>query len=289
MSRFLERARWATEDRSSPHADWNSGTRRFRVLTVTNNKGGIGKTMIASNLAVYIRAMREDLPILVIGLDDQNTLDRMFRFGESEPVLTFAHGVRNGDFRDVLREGQYGVHYVPSCFDISEPKKHLESPFELQRMLDRTGRRGLVILDTKSDFEILTQNALAASDLTLVVVKDQASLIQAERIFRQLKDWGRRPEAARVLISMVDRRIKYTEAGKPDVLAHLISEIRRRDHPLLESFISHSPKIASLEIGPDERILPVLAGAPNSLVHRQLHLVAHDVLKLLDQAGLSPG
>ena len=112
-------------------------------------------------------------------------------------------------------------------------------------------------------------------------------LIQADKVFRQLEEWGRRRDAARVVLSMVDRRIKYAAAGKPDVLAHLISEIRRVGHPLLESFISYSPKIASLETSLDGRILPVLIGAPNSLVHVQLHHIAHDVVKLLDQTGLA--
>ncbi len=286
MSRFLERASRASTDTANPLRNWDSGDRPFRVLTVTNNKGGIGKTTIASNLSVYIRALREDLPILVIGLDDQNTLDRMFAFEASDDLRTFARAVRDGDFKRVVLEGQYGVHYVPSCSDVSEPKQRISGTFDLQRMLERTGWRGLVILDTKSDFEILTKNALAASDLTLVVVKDQASLIQAERVFRLLEEWGRRRDAARVVLSMVDRRIKYAEAGKPDVLAHLIGEIRRAGHPLLESFISYSPKIASLETSLDGRILPVLIGAPNSLVHRQLHHIAHDVLKLLDPMGL---
>ncbi len=286
MSRFLERANRASADTANPLRNWDSGDRPFRVLTITNNKGGIGKTTLASNLAVYFRALREDLPILVIGLDDQNTLDRMFAFEASDDRRTFARGVRDGDFKRVVLEGQYGVHYVPSCSDVSEPKQRITGTFELQCMLERTGWRGLVILDTKSDFEILTKNALAASDLTLVVVKDQASLIQADKVFRQLEEWGRHRDAARVVLSMVDRRIKYDEAGKPDVLAHLIGEIRRVGHPLLESFISHSPKIASLETSLDGRILPVLIGAPNSLVHRQLHHIAHDVIKLLDQAGL---
>ena len=59
-----------------PPAEWAG--RRFRVLTVTSNKGGVGKTTLATNLAVYIRALREDLPILVVGLDDQTMIDRMF-------------------------------------------------------------------------------------------------------------------------------------------------------------------------------------------------------------------
>jgi hypothetical protein len=62
--------------------------RPFKVLTVTSNKGGVGKTTISTNLAVYFRALREDLPILILGMDDQSQLDRMFALDDAEPEHT---------------------------------------------------------------------------------------------------------------------------------------------------------------------------------------------------------
>jgi cellulose biosynthesis protein BcsQ len=256
---------------------------------VANNKGGIGKTTIAANLAVYLRALREDLPILILGLDDQTTLDRMFELGPQSAGGDVTCALRGGTFAPAIRLGQYGVHYVPSCRDVSVPKGFVQEPFFLQTVLEHTGWRGLVILDTKSDFEILTRNALAASDLALVVVKDWPSLVEAEKVYTQLEAWGRSRERARVLLSMVNLRIKYQAPGKPDILALLVSEIRRRGYPLLESFVSCSPKVESLCTNPEATARPVLTAAPNSLVHRQLHHLAHDVLKLLDQVGLHGG
>ncbi|MEE9606828.1 MAG: P-loop NTPase, partial [Myxococcota bacterium] len=48
-----------------PRLEWERDRRPFQVLTVTSNKGGVGKTTVASNLAVYLRALREELPVLV--------------------------------------------------------------------------------------------------------------------------------------------------------------------------------------------------------------------------------
>jgi cellulose biosynthesis protein BcsQ len=285
VSRFLDRVYDASRDPSRCRDDWGEASRPFRVLTVTNNKGGIGKTTLAANLAVYIRALREDLPILVLSLDDQNTLDRFFAL-DSNPKATVLSGIRAGSFAGMVCDGQFGIHYVPSCDDITPAKRLVHQPFDLRKILTRTGWRGLVILDTKSDFEILTRNAVGAGDLVLVPVKDQASLLQAEKVFRLLSDYGRPSECSRVLLSMVDRRVKYRETENADVLALLISEIRRRGYPLLESFVSHSPKIAALETNPDGTLLPVLIGAPRSVVHEQFRQAAHDVLKLLDQLGL---
>jgi cellulose biosynthesis protein BcsQ len=273
LSHFLDQVTDAALDHSRPREDWNRPERPFRVLTVVSNKGGVGKSTIAGNLAVYLRAFREDLPILVLGFDDQTLLDRMFGLEPGPAQQTVATGLRAGSFRGVARLGQYGVHYVPSCREISEAKDTLDHPFQLQTILHRTGWR-------------LTRNALAASDLTLVVVKDQASLQEAQRVYDQLAAWGVPRERARVVLSMVNLRIKYADPGQPDVLALLTSEIRRRGYPLLESFLSASPKIESLYTNPMGTAQPVLKGAPDSLVHRQIGHLAHDVLRLLESMGL---
>ena len=105
---------------------------------------GIGKTTLAANLAVYIRAMREDLPILVIGLDDQNTLDRYFSL-DSQPRGTVLSGIRAGSFAEIVCEGQYGIHFVPSCDDIGAAKQAVSHISDLQAILSETGWRGLVI------------------------------------------------------------------------------------------------------------------------------------------------
>ena len=57
---------------------------------------------------------------------------------------------------------------------MSELKRRIDDPFRLQRVLLQTGWKGLIVIDTKSDLEILTQNAIAASDLALVVVADSS-------------------------------------------------------------------------------------------------------------------
>jgi cellulose biosynthesis protein BcsQ len=286
VSRFFNRIQDASRERPRLE-DSRPAERSFRVLTLANNKGGIGKTTLAANLAVHIRALREDLPILVIGLDDQDTLDRVFAVDRKRRPDVL-NGLRAGSFEGVVCEGRYGIHYVPSCQDVGPAKRLVSELFDLQAMLDRTAWRGLVILDTKSDFEILTQNALVASDLVLVVVKDRASLHQSEKLFQLLSETGRPRESAAVLLSMVDRRIRLDGPAGEDVLGMLVGEIRRRGHPLLESFVSHSPKIAALESDPSDVLLPVAVGARRSVIHRQLLHAASDVLKLLDQTGL-PG
>ena len=59
-----------------------------QVLAVVSNKGGVGKTTVATNLAIYLRALHEDLPVALVTLDDQSIVERMFRLCAEGAGLT---------------------------------------------------------------------------------------------------------------------------------------------------------------------------------------------------------
>jgi chromosome partitioning protein len=289
MSRFMDAARQAERTRTRPPTAILSGPsparrpRPYRVLSVVSNKGGVGKTTIASNLAVYLRAQRDDLPVLVLSLDDQTGLDRMFGLDGSGSGETLVDGLRALNLGAAIRLGRYGVHYVPPGSDVADLKREIVGLSSLDTALRRSGWEGLVVIDTKSDLEILTRNAIAASDLVLTVVKDQASFLEAEKVYAILSASGRPREEAWIVLSMIDLRIKYaTDGAQRDILTLLLTRIRERGYPVLPSFLSYSPKIESLHTNPDGDALPILHHAEGSLVHRQMLHLAEDVLKRLD-------
>jgi cellulose biosynthesis protein BcsQ len=263
--------------------------RGYRVLTVTSNKGGVGKTTVATNLAIYFRALREDLPILLLGLDDHRLIDQMFALDPGERGPRIEAALRAGDLASAIRLGQYGVHYVPSSPEISELKAELRDPFHLQEVLRRSGWKGLVIIDTKSDLEILTRNAIAAADLSIVVVEDQLSIHEAARVFELLDRYRKPRSAARVLLSLVDQRIKFEDAQRSDILTLLRSEVDGRGLPRFESFVSRSPKVQSLATNPMGRSFSILHNAKGSLVHRQMHELACEVLETLGEVEFAAG
>ena len=283
MSRFADLARNIVSNRAPVSARWDRDDRPYRVVTVTSNKGGVGKTTIASNLAVYLRSVRPDLPVLLVGFDDQATLDRMFKGARAIGGRSVRYALEAGTFEGSIQQGRYGVHYVPSSREVWKVKRGIKDALELRSILERTGWEGLVVIDTKADLEILTQNAIAASDLSIVVVKDQASLEQAERVYEQLESLGLPQTQARVLLSLVNLRVKFAAEGEPDLLSVLLARIRERGFGLFESFISLSPKIESLHTNPEGSALPILEGAPGSLVHTQFMQVTHEVLELLGE------
>lgn len=252
-----------------------------RVVTVVNSKGGVGKTTLANNLAVYTRTVDSSLPVLVIGLDDSSGPDEMFALDETSPSETAYTALRRGSFDSAIRPGRYGVYYVPSSPRISEMRQTVD-PWLLKRALRRTAFPGVVIIDTRSDLGILTQNAIAASDLSVVPVADLASLFTAKKIFDLLEEWGRPRSRARVVLSMLDLRIKYEAELCRDVLGLLVASARRLDFPLFQSFIARSPKVQALATNPEGRTYSILNEANRTNVHRQMGDLAEELLEALE-------
>jgi len=264
----------AVESASSP---------RRAVVAVSSNKGGVGKTTLAANLAVYARAFDEDLPILVLGLDDQSGLDRMFALPGAEPArANLKHAWAARDLGRAICLGEYGVHYVPSPPDAVRLKARAEDPNQLRRLLASLAWPGLVVIDTKSDLEALTRNALHAADRVLVPVPDWAALEEAQKGFAYMDRSGLGRDLARVVFTLVDSR---TRAGGEGLLVDVLRrEVEKRELRSYRSFLSRSPRVEALN-SVDSRPRAILHHASGTRVHRQMgELVA----EILTDLGLEP-
>ena len=172
---------------------------------------------------------------------------------------------------------------MPSPPDLALLKARAESPTTLRSILDHTAWDGVFILDTKSDLEALTINALHAADLVLVPVSDRAALEEAGKHVAALQRGRLGVERIRIVFTLVDRRARV-DASEP-LLERLRGEVRRRGWPFYRTIISRSPRVEALNSG-TKKPLSILHHARGTAVHSELRELTEEILA--DLARLAP-
>ena len=253
------------------------------IITISSEKGGVGKTTLATNLAIYLKALHEDLPVTLFSFDNHFSVDRMFRIARGKPAGNVSGLFRGIPAEQVIETGEYGVQFIHSCEDLSALRRELESPAILAQTLAKSQIDGIVIIDTRPDLDIFTQNALFAADRVIVPVKDAPSMENCRHIYQFFDNHGLSRRALRVLPCLVDSRIHYDGPFR-DPYQLLKAYAINRGYRCMEGYIAKSSKVESLNTNPEGKIYPVLTHGRQTNVHVQLaHIPRQVYLDTLDK------
>jgi chromosome partitioning protein len=160
-------------------------TTRPRVLSLANQKGGVGKTTTAINLGTALAAIEER--VLIVDLDPQGNASTGLGIGRKERKLsTFDVLVGNSSIQETILETAVpGLHIAPSTLDLSGLELSLATQKDrAYRLRDAIGKLSrpsrkadgkfaadgytYILVDCPPSLNLLTINAMAASDAVLV-------------------------------------------------------------------------------------------------------------------------
>jgi len=207
----------------------------MRVLSISNQKGGVGKTTTAVNLGASLAILGKK--ILLIDLDPQANATSGLGINKAEKdryVYQIMIGAR--DLESVIEETCVkGMYAVPGSYHLAGVELELVNQPLRERML----ARALSLLDTVFDFVIidcppslglLTINALTAANKVIVPVQCEYYALEGlGRLMRTVsivkKRFNPRLELEGILLTMYDSRTRLSQDIAKEVKNHFNSKV----------------------------------------------------------------
>ena len=205
-----------------------------RVLAVSNQKGGVGKTTTAINLGTALAAIGER--VLIVDMDPQ---------GNASTGLGVPRETRRITIYDVIVDGRSvhdaavptavpGLDIIPADADMSGVEIELSQAdrrsFRLRDALAGQGQAGstgydYVLIDCPPSLNLLTLNAMAAADGVLVPLQCEFFALEGLTQLMKTIDMVRQSlnpslEIQGLVLTMYDRRNALSGQVAADVRGH---------------------------------------------------------------------
>jgi chromosome partitioning protein len=253
-----------------------------RVIAIANQKGGVGKTTTAINLAGSLS--EHGIRVLAIDMDAQSNLTvglglNLRTIERSMAEVLIDPGVSLDDV--IIPTQSTGIDVAPSTIDLSAAENTLFSAIGREHALREaiqgqiSERYDFIIIDCPPTLGLLTINALVAADSVIIPVQTQYYALKGfsalVNVINQIRNRGLNPNL-RILGLLPTFYDSRTLLGRD-----MLDELRvMGDHHVFESIVKQTVRLGEAPLVGR----PVTTYATNSEAARAYRGLAREVIEL---------
>src|SRR3989344_200581 len=147
-----------------------------RVIVIANQKGGVGKSSVSTNLPVFLAALGKK--VLLVDMDSQSNATLSLGIAPRNLPLSIYHALAGQVSPSaIIRKSQFfNYEIMPASPDLAGATVELVSAenreFKLSQILDKVKEPyDFIIIDSPPSLGLLTLNALCAANEVLIPVQ----------------------------------------------------------------------------------------------------------------------